>query len=79
MKQSLCQTSIPDPDLSNSINNTADGDESNSMDIELPSAEEDIVDVLDCSVTCTGYVSDDGSIKENLEITSAILKALGIW
>lgn len=48
------------------------------MDSELPSAEEDIVDDLDCSGTYTGYVSDDGSIKENLEITSVILKALGI-
>ena len=44
----------------------------------MPSAEEDIVDDLDCSVTSTGYVSDDGSNKENLEITSAILKALNL-
>lgn len=54
MEQSPCQTSLPDPDLSNSINNTADEDESNSVDSELPSAEEDIVDDLDCSVTSTG-------------------------
>ena len=95
MEQSPCQTSLPDPDLSNSINNTADEDESNSVDSELPSAEEDIVDDLDCSdselpsaedivddldcsVTSTGYVSGDGSNKENLEITSAILKALNL-